>query len=61
MQMYYVFMHSKLNINKNQMLAKFGLMHLIATNCCIWLRTLVKAVALLAHERLEHFLSLFLP
>ena len=33
------------------MLAKFGLMHLIATNCCIWLRTLVKAVALLAHEK----------
>lgn len=59
MQMYYVFMHSKLNINKNQMLAKFGLMHLIATNCCIWLRTLVKAVALLAHEKSGTFFFLW--
>ena len=42
MQMYYLFMHSRLNINKNKVIAKFGLMHLIATNCCIWIRTLVK-------------------
>ena len=42
MQMYYLFMHSRLNINKNKIIAKFGLMHLIATNCCIWMRTLVK-------------------
>ena len=42
MQMYYLFMHSRLNINKNKIIAKFGLMHLIATNCCIWIRTLVK-------------------
>ena len=42
MQMYYIFMHSKLNINKNKIIAKFGLMHLIATNCCVWINTLVK-------------------
>ena len=42
MQMYYLFMHSRLNINKNKIIAKFGLMHLIATNCCICIRTLVK-------------------
>ena len=42
MQMYYLFTHSKLNINKNKIIAKFGLMHLVATNCCIWIRTLVK-------------------
>ena len=60
-QMYYLFMHSRLNINKNKMIAKFGLMHLLvesdlenpkdlnyitvsfqATNCCIWIRTLVR-------------------
>ena len=41
------------------MLAKFGLMHLIATNCCIWLRTLVKAVALLAHEKSGTFFFLW--
>ena len=42
MQMYYLFMHARLNINKNKIIAKFGLMHLKATNCCIWIRTLVK-------------------
>ena len=56
MQMYYLFMHSRLNINKNKIIAKFGLMHLLvkiifllketnfsqATNCCIWIRTLVR-------------------
>ena len=58
MQMYYLFMHSRLNINKNKIMAKFGLMHLLvkrniaqrdlkpnfsqATNCCIWIRTLVR-------------------
>ena len=29
MQMYYLFMHSRLNINKNKIIAKFGLMHLL--------------------------------
>ena len=29
MQMYYLFMHSRLNINKNKIMAKFGLMHLL--------------------------------
>ena len=42
MQMYYLFMHCKLNINKNKIIAKFGLMHLIATNGCIWINTLMK-------------------
>ena len=42
MQMYYIFMHHKLNINKNKIIAKFGLMHLIATNGCICINTLVK-------------------
>ena len=42
MQMYYIFMHSRLNINKNKIIAKFGLMHLIATNGCIWINSLVK-------------------
>jgi len=42
MQMYYIFMHARLNIQKNKIIAKFGLMHLLATNCCIWIRTLVR-------------------
>jgi hypothetical protein len=32
----------RLNIQKNKIIAKFGLMHLLATNCCIWIRTLVR-------------------
>ena len=51
MQMYFLFVHSRLNINKNQFIAKFGLMHLIATNCCIWIRTLAKESL---REMVEH-------
>jgi len=42
MQMYYLFMHARMNIQKNKIIAKFGLMHMLATNCCIWIRTLVR-------------------
>lgn len=42
MQMYYLFMHTRMNIQKNKIIAKFGLMHMIATNCCILIRTLVR-------------------
>ena len=45
MQMYYIFMHSRLNVNKNKILAKFGMMHVVATNACIVIRTLVKESA----------------
>ncbi len=65
MQMYYIFMHARLNVNKNkvkrvkyhfrdrqelqlcfdQIAAKFGMMHLVATNACIVVRTLVKESA----------------
>ena len=32
----------QLNIHKFKCVARFGLMHVIATNVCIWIRTLVK-------------------
>jgi hypothetical protein len=38
------FFFFRLNIQKNKIIAKFGLMHLLATNCCIWIRTLVRWV-----------------
>eukprot|EP00094_Tigriopus_californicus_P010477 TCALIF_10106-PA protein Name:"Similar to Otop2 Otopetrin-2 (Mus musculus)" AED:0.10 eAED:0.10 QI:20/0.5/0.22/1/0.37/0.22/9/0/754 len=41
-QMYFVFMHARLNINRNKIVAKFGMMHLVATNTCMVIRTLVK-------------------
>ncbi len=32
----------QLNIHKFKCLARFGLMHIIATNLCVWIRTVVK-------------------
>ncbi|XP_037087635.1 proton channel OtopLc-like [Pollicipes pollicipes] len=42
MQMYFIFMKSRLNIHKFKVVARFGLMHLVATNICVWVRTLVR-------------------
>lgn len=41
-QMYFIFTYSKLMINKFKLLARLGLMHLVATNLCTWIRTLGK-------------------
>lgn len=32
---------SKLNIHRFKVIARFGLMHVVATNLCVWIRTLV--------------------
>ncbi|OAD61246.1 Otopetrin-2 [Eufriesea mexicana] len=45
MQMYFIFMNSRvgsqLNIHRFKVIARFGLMHVMATNLCVWIRTLV--------------------
>ncbi|KAK9727730.1 Otopetrin [Popillia japonica] len=41
MQMYFIFMNSRLNIHRFKVIARFGLMHVVATNICVWFRTLV--------------------
>ena len=41
-QMYFIFTYSRLMINKFKLLARLGLMHLVATNVCTWIRTLGK-------------------
>lgn len=43
MQMYFIFMNSRviLNIHRFKVIARFGLMHVVATNICVWVRTLV--------------------
>lgn len=33
---------SQLNIHKFKFVARFGLMHIVATNLCVWVRTLVR-------------------
>ncbi|XP_018899410.1 proton channel OtopLc isoform X2 [Bemisia tabaci] len=41
MQMYFIFMNSRLNIHRFKVVARFGLMHIVATNLCVWIRTTV--------------------
>eukprot|EP00090_Calanus_glacialis_P046669 TRINITY_DN9275_c0_g1_i2.p1 TRINITY_DN9275_c0_g1~~TRINITY_DN9275_c0_g1_i2.p1 ORF type:complete len:884 (-),score=100.29 TRINITY_DN9275_c0_g1_i2:461-2989(-) len=41
-QMYFVFMNSRLNIHQFKCFARFGLMHIVATNICVWIRTVFK-------------------
>ncbi|GFO10320.1 otopetrin-2 [Plakobranchus ocellatus] len=40
-QMYFVFMNSKMCVHKYKSLARFGLMHMSGTNICVWLRSIV--------------------
>ena len=39
-QMYFIFTYSRMN--HFRFVARFGLMHLVATNICVWIRTLGK-------------------
>ena len=39
-----------MNIYKNKFLSRFGLMHMIATNLCVWLNVLILETS---HEILE--------
>ncbi|XP_015922483.1 proton channel OtopLc [Parasteatoda tepidariorum] len=41
-QMYFIFLNSEVCIRKYKSLARFGLMHMVATNLCIWLHVLVQ-------------------
>ena len=37
-QMYFVFLNQKMNIYRRKFTTRLGLMHLIATNLCVWLK-----------------------
>ncbi|PAA86928.1 hypothetical protein BOX15_Mlig019121g2, partial [Macrostomum lignano] len=41
-QLNFLFLNAKMCIHKYKALARFGLAHLIATNLCVWLRTVAK-------------------
>ncbi|GBM03375.1 Proton channel OtopLc [Araneus ventricosus] len=41
-QLYFIFLNSRMAISKYRTLARFGLMHMIATNMCVWLHVLVQ-------------------
>ncbi|XP_076319620.1 proton channel OtopLc-like isoform X2 [Tachypleus tridentatus] len=53
-QMYFIFVNARLNIHKFKVIARFGLMHLIATNLCVWIRMLGKETL---HEITRHLLK----
>ncbi|XP_023217993.1 otopetrin-2-like [Centruroides sculpturatus] len=41
-QMYFIFLNSTMIVNKYKTIARFGLMHMIAANLCVWLHVLVQ-------------------
>ncbi|GFS20326.1 otopetrin-2-like [Elysia marginata] len=40
-QLYFIFMNSKMCIHRYKKLARFGLVHMSATNICVWFRAIV--------------------
>ena len=43
-----------MNIYKNKFLSRFGLMHMIATNLCVWLNVLILETSHEIHETHHH-------
>ncbi|XP_027206176.2 proton channel OtopLc-like isoform X1 [Dermatophagoides pteronyssinus] len=41
-QLYFIFMNSRVLIARHKLIARFGLMHMIATNICVWLHVLIQ-------------------
>ncbi|CAG2113505.1 unnamed protein product, partial [Medioppia subpectinata] len=41
-QLYFIFMNSRVLIGRHKLIARFGLMHMIATNICVWLHVLIQ-------------------
>lgn len=57
-QLYFIFMNSKSLIVRHRYLARFGLMHMIATNLCVWLHVLIQEtkhqIMILLHPNKTH-------
>ena len=41
-QLYFIFMNSRVVIARHKLIARFGLMHMIGTNICVWLHVLIQ-------------------
>ena len=52
MQMYFIFLNSKMAVAKFRLGSQFGLMHMIGTNLCVWLNVLVQETR---HEILQFY------
>uniref|UniRef100_A0A0B7AYQ6 Otopetrin n=1 Tax=Arion vulgaris TaxID=1028688 RepID=A0A0B7AYQ6_9EUPU len=57
-QLYFIFMNSKMCIHRYKKLARFGIMHMCATNICVWFHSIVvetmHAIHLQAHGSDHH-------
>ncbi|KAK6167422.1 hypothetical protein SNE40_021456 [Patella caerulea] len=49
-QLYLIFMNSKMCIHRYRILARFGLMHMCATNICVWFRSIVVETLHVIHQ-----------
>lgn len=52
-QLYFIFLNSKMCIHKYKVFARFGLMHMVATNLCVWLRVIVEETIREIHEHVH--------
>lgn len=49
-QMYFIFLNAKMGVCKPKAIAYFGLMHMVATNLCVWLNVIIEETK---HEILQ--------
>ncbi|XP_059149972.1 proton channel OtopLc-like [Physella acuta] len=53
-QLYFIFMNSKMCIHRYKTLGRFGLMHMCATNICVWFSSIVVETLHVIHEHEHH-------
>ncbi|KAK4311568.1 hypothetical protein Pmani_016930 [Petrolisthes manimaculis] len=53
-QMYFIFLNSRATFSRHRIIARFGMMHMIGTNLCIWLNVLVQETEHEISHLLEH-------
>ncbi|XP_041359049.1 proton channel OtopLc-like [Gigantopelta aegis] len=53
-QLYFVFLHSKICVKSFKIISRFGFMHMIATNLCVWLGNIVDETLHEIHESEAH-------
>ncbi|ELT89103.1 hypothetical protein CAPTEDRAFT_165173 [Capitella teleta] len=53
-QLYFIFLNSRMCIHKYRTLARFGLMHMVATNICVWLRVVIQETVHDIHRSQGH-------
>ena len=41
MQMHFIFLNHKMNVFRRQLVSRLGLVHLLVTNLCVWVRALI--------------------